>query len=190
MAGWRAVVIGLVGIVGCGAPSAVPVLVEPPPRPVAPPAPIASAPPAPSAPPAADEGPTGGKRGARAPLRGAELAKVRDHVAIVHVFASWCAPCSRSLPALQKVHAKYKGEIVVVGLAVDEDESDARDFARAHGVGFPVAWDADKSLATAWQVETMPTTYVVDRAGIVRHVLHGGSAIDVDAAERAAEALR
>ncbi len=174
----------------CGSPPrAVPSLTVPLPRALAttearPPAPA----PAPIEPPY--DGPTSGIVGDHAPLVGKVLAATRGKVVIVHVWASWCSPCADVLPDLQKVHAKYNGSgLAVVGISVDDEQDDARGFAKSHGVTFPIAWDDDKEIVGKWKPTMMPTTYVVDRAGIVRHVHAGFTVGDTAAIVREAEAL-
>lgn len=172
-------VFGLVGtlaLVGCAkAPRDPEVVLPPPPREAAP----LHVAPAPKRPEVAaraevESAKTGGNVGDRAPLTGPVLEKARDHVAVIYVWASWCMPCQRSLPQLQKLHVKYKGRgVVVIGLSVDDDRKDAVDFATSLSLGFPLEWDEKHALATEWQVKTMPSAYVVDATGIVRFVQNG-----------------
>lgn len=176
----------------CGSPREVPSLTVPLPRAIAttetprPPATAQAA--RPIEPPY--DGPTSGLVGDHAPLVGKAFAAARGQVIIVHVWASWCSPCAEVLPDLQKIHAKYNGSgVAVVGISVDDDQDDARGFAKSHGVTFPIAWDDDKEIVGKWKPTMMPTTYVVDRAGIVRHVHAGFTVGDTAAIIREAEAL-
>lgn len=165
------------------------VVLAPPPRNVAP---LGVAPPGPRAPATPpvrpDIGETGGKVGSRAPLFGHALETARDHVAIVYVWASWCMPCKRSLPELQKLYVKYKGRgLVVVGISMDDERKDALEFATSLSLGFPLEWDEKHALADEWQVKTMPSAYVLDATGIVRFVQNGyheGEVADLEAEVR------
>ena len=58
-------------------------------------------------------------------------------------------------------------------LIVDDEPDLVEEFARAQGIRFPVAWDRGLVTANRYQPATMPTTYVIDAAGVVRHVAHG-----------------
>jgi len=186
-------VLSFVGVllVGCATPRPEVVVLPPPPphvpekEPLPPPRPREPTPPA-------FEGVfprDGAKVGARVPLDGQELATGRGKVLVVHVFASWCAPCALSLPALQKLYAKYSsGEVAVVGISVDDEEAAGSDFARLHGVKFPVVWDEGHRVTEKWRPATMPTTYVLDATATVRYV-HAGFH-DTDQIAREVEALQ
>ena len=186
---------GLVGalalaVFGCAkAPRDPEVVLAPPPRDVAPlrvAPPVAKAPDTPPVRP--DIGETGGNVGDRAPLLGHALETARDHAAIVYVWASWCMPCKRSLPELQKLYAKYKSKgLVVVGISVDDERKDALEFAKSLSLGFPLEWDEKHALADKWHVKTMPSAYVLDATGIVRFVQNGyheGEVADLEAEVR------
>jgi cytochrome c biogenesis protein CcmG/thiol:disulfide interchange protein DsbE len=129
------------------------------------------------------EGPSAGLVGDQAPnftvqtIAGSgaalSLRELRGTVVLVDFWATYCAPCKRSLPKLDALRAKYAGRgLHVVGIS--EDEPDDRDkiaeFASAHGARFAIAWDEDKSIARHYKPETMPSTFVIDRKGIVRFV--------------------
>ena len=78
------------------------------------------------------------------------------------------------MPQLQALYARYKDRgLAVVALSVDDDEPDALAFTKAVRVTFPTPWDGSHAIVEKWKPTTMPTTYVVDRAGIVRFIHHG-----------------
>lgn len=109
-------------------------------------------------------------------------------VTIVHFFASWCAPCAKSLPELDKLHAARPARLAVVAIGEDDDESDMRAFVSHAGVSYTVLWDAAKAKAQRWRVATMPTTYVVDKHGATRFThagYHDGEGATLDAETRA-----
>lgn len=95
-------------------------------------------------------------------------------VVIIDFWASWCAPCKQELPALEKLYKKYKGKgLVVLGVSVDNDLDKARELARSLKLSFPNAHDAEKAVAEKLDPPRMPSSYVIDQKGIVRHV-HAG----------------
>lgn len=103
----------------------------------------------------------------------AALAAARGKVVIVDFWATWCVPCRTSFPKYQDLVNRYDGDVVFFGISEDDEPDDIGAFARETGVTFVLAWDGDKSVAGAYRPETMPTSYVVDRNGLVRYV-HGG----------------
>jgi peroxiredoxin len=102
------------------------------------------------------------------------LSSLRGKVVIVDFWASWCEPCGDAMPALDRMYRRYKDHgLVVVGVSVDERAQNARGFLRQHRVSFPVVHDADHSVAERYGPPTMPSSYVIDRRGVIRHV-HAG----------------
>jgi cytochrome c biogenesis protein CcmG/thiol:disulfide interchange protein DsbE len=94
---------------------------------------------------------------------------LRGKVVIVYFWATWCEPCKKSLPALQKLNARYKASgLEIVGVSVDDAVDDVAQFADSLGVTFPLVWDDGKGMAMRWQPSSMPATFIVDRSGIVR----------------------
>lgn len=96
-------------------------------------------------------------------------------VAIVDFWASWCEPCKIELPALNKLYKKHKAKgLVVIGVNVDETREDAKGFLKTHAVEFPIVFDGQKKeLIGKVDVQTMPTSLVVDKSGKV-HAIHKG----------------
>ena len=141
-------------------------------------APLPSPPPTESAPPAR---PT---THARAPE---VLAPGR--VTVVTFFATWCAPCERSLPELEKIFAAHGGQVAVFGIDEDDEENGVREFVAEAGVSFPTKWDVDKAKAGLWKPATMPSTYVVDKHGGMRFVHAGYQDGDEAAIAREVDAL-
>jgi peroxiredoxin len=103
-----------------------------------------------------------------------QLSQARGKVVVVDFWASWCQPCGDAMPALDRLYRQYKDHgLVVVGVNVDREERNARQFLRRTRVSFPVVHDESHSLADRYAPPTMPSTYVIDRRGVVRHV-HAG----------------
>jgi peroxiredoxin len=118
------------------------------------------------------------------------LADLRGKVVIVDFWASWCEPCGHAMPALDRLYSRYKGNgLVVVGVSVDQTERNARSFLRRTHVSFPVAHDADHAVAERYSPPTMPSTYVIDRRGVVRHVHAGFRSGDAQRLEQVVRGL-
>jgi peroxiredoxin len=102
------------------------------------------------------------------------LASLAGKVVIIDFWATWCAPCREELPQLEKFHQKYgpKG-LAVLGVSVDKEPEGIKGFLDKLKVSFPVVHDAGHQLSGKYSPPRMPSSYIVDRKGIVRYV-HGG----------------
>ena len=98
------------------------------------------------------------------------LAAHAGKVVIVDFWATWCEPCRESFPAYQGLVDKFGGTLVVIGVSVDEEPSGISAFLTETGARFPIAWDDGQGVSKSYQPPGMPTSYVVDRSGIVRFV--------------------
>jgi cytochrome c biogenesis protein CcmG, thiol:disulfide interchange protein DsbE len=100
---------------------------------------------------------------------------VPGKVMIVDFWATWCEPCKKSFPKLQELYVKYQASgLEIAAISVDDESKGLIKFAKAHGdVKFPIGWDKGHKVADQWKPEKMPSTYVVDKSGVVRHVHQG-----------------
>lgn len=106
-------------------------------------------------------------------------------VLYVDFWASWCAPCARGIPFLNALQRDYGARgLEVVGISVDERIEDARAFLRRYPAGFTVAGDPDGRCPKAFSVSAMPSSFLIDRHGVIRHVHLGFR--DGDIAQRRA----
>jgi thiol-disulfide isomerase/thioredoxin len=110
-------------------------------------------------------------------------------VTLVHFFASWCMPCTKSLPQLDAVYRRHAGRVAVIAVGEDDDEADMRSFVSQIGVVYTVLWDSAKAKASRWRVNTMPVTYVVDKHGALRFTHAGYREGDAETLEKEAATL-
>lgn len=106
-------------------------------------------------------------------------------VVLLDFWATWCQPCRASFPEYQSLLASYGERVIVVGVSEDDEQDGIEHFAEETGALFPLAWDADKSVAQRYQISTMPTLFIIDGSGLVRFV-HAGFRAGDEASIRAA----
>lgn len=107
-------------------------------------------------------------------LTGAALPSVEGKVVLVDFWASWCAPCKASFPALAKLQADFGGKgLVVVAVGIDEKPAAAATFWKKMAAPFAGIHDRDQRLVREVVVPAMPTSYLLGRDGRVRAVFEG-----------------
>ncbi|MBI5885060.1 MAG: TlpA family protein disulfide reductase [Deltaproteobacteria bacterium] len=120
--------------------------------------------------------------GARAPLFSLKtldnatwnLESKKGMVVIVNFWASWCGPCNTEAPELQSAYARLdKKKVSFIAIAVDDTEKDARTFARAHNLTFPIAIDANGTVSDTYQVFGIPKTVIIGRDGRIKYTHMG-----------------
>ena len=102
------------------------------------------------------------------------LSELHGQVVVLNFWASWCPPCRREMPAFEDAWLDSRDDgVVFVGLATGDIEADARAFAAQVGVTYPLGLDLDGAVADEYLVRVMPTTYFIDREGLVQRKLSG-----------------
>jgi peroxiredoxin len=106
------------------------------------------------------------------------LADYRGHVTIINVWATWCGPCKAEMPALEKLYETYapKG-LRIAAVSIDETASDdsVRAYARNMGLTFDILHDPQYTIEGAYQVVGYPSSYVLDRDGVIRKIVFGAT---------------
>jgi cytochrome c biogenesis protein CcmG/thiol:disulfide interchange protein DsbE len=105
------------------------------------------------------------------------LSDLRGKVVMVNLWASWCPPCRAEMPAIESIYQanKDKGlEVLAVNTTFQDGEQAAADFARSFGLTFPILLDRDGSVSKSYQLQALPTTFFIDRKGVIRSVVPGG----------------
>jgi cytochrome c biogenesis protein CcmG/thiol:disulfide interchange protein DsbE len=99
------------------------------------------------------------------------LKDLRGQVVLVDFWGTFCEPCKKSFPKLQELNQRYGASgLRVIGISEDEDEDKDKipGFAQTYGAKFALAWDRDKAIAREYKPETMPSSFIIDKDGIVR----------------------
>lgn len=113
------------------------------------------------------------------------LQELRGKVVMLNIWATWCPPCLREMPSMQRVYEKHRENgLEILAVAVDDypgtRQADGRieglvsDFVDRLGVTFPVVLDPSGDTERLFDTEYLPTTILIDREGRVRGTEVGG----------------
>jgi cytochrome c biogenesis protein CcmG/thiol:disulfide interchange protein DsbE len=102
------------------------------------------------------------------------LRGLRGHPVLATFWASWCEPCEREAPALERFARGLHGRATLIGVNWEDlSVAKARSFIRGYGWTFPNLRDPDGSVGREYGMSGPPTTFVIDSAGRLRATLRG-----------------
>ena len=107
---------------------------------------------------------------ALAALDGTQLsnASLKGKVVLLDFWATWCAPCRKSMPELEALHRKYADRgFAVVGIAIDEGgPAKVKKVVGSKKITYPIAMDSQKQPAwESFRVKAVPAAFLIDREG-------------------------
>lgn len=95
-----------------------------------------------------------------------DLASLKGRVVYIDFWASWCGPCRQSFPWMKDMDAKYgKDGLSIIAINVDQEKAKADAFLAEFQPAFKVLFDNSGELAGQFKVQTMPSSYLLDRSG-------------------------
>jgi cytochrome c biogenesis protein CcmG/thiol:disulfide interchange protein DsbE len=104
----------------------------------------------------------------------ASLADFRGKPIVLNVWASWCTPCLKEMPLLEKVHRRMTAAGgTVLGINVQDDRVEALAFLREKGITFPSLRDRDRAYVRSFGVNAYPETFLIDRRGRIVSLFRG-----------------
>lgn len=112
------------------------------------------------------------------------LTQHAGKLVLVNFWATWCQPCIREMPSMERLYAKYKPRgLEIVAISLDQgNEDDVREFVAKLKLTFPIVLDPEHKAKALYQVRGLPTTYLVDRKGRVAGYGAGAREWDSEAA--------
>jgi cytochrome c biogenesis protein CcmG, thiol:disulfide interchange protein DsbE len=101
------------------------------------------------------------------------ISDLAGRPAIVHFWASWCGPCTKEAPELERLAQQLHGRARLVGVDWSDSRSNASAFIHKHGWTFPILEDDAGRTGTPWGIDGLPTTFLLDRRGRIVKRLTG-----------------
>lgn len=109
------------------------------------------------------------------------LSALRGKVVLVNFWATWCPPCRREMPSLERLYQALRGadfEIFAVNVGEDADTIDTFTSTLDAVPTFPIVFDKDSRVLKAWPVMGLPTTFILDKKGRIIYRAVGGREFD------------
>jgi len=100
-----------------------------------------------------------------------DISSYKGKVIYLDFWASWCPPCKLSFPSLNKLHTELQSQgVEIIAINLDEEKIDAESFLKQTPVNFYISYDKEGNCPKAYNVMAMPSSYVIDKEGIVREI--------------------
>jgi peroxiredoxin len=102
------------------------------------------------------------------------LSDFRGNIVLVNNWAVWCPPCKAEMPALQAYYEAHREQdFVLIAIDAGDPKSKVIEFTEQYGLSFPVWLDARSEALAAFHNDALPSSYVIDRQGMVRYAWTG-----------------
>ncbi len=106
--------------------------------------------------------------------RALSLSSLKGKVVLINFWATWCPPCKAEMPSLNKIYNEMKAQgLEVVAVSTDNSLSTIKDFLARNRLDFPVLFDESKAVTKQYHVFSMPTTFLIDRNGMIVEKFYG-----------------
>ena len=115
------------------------------------------------------------------------LAELRGHPVVLNFWASWCIPCRDEAPILHAGALRHRGQVVFVGIDVQDLTGDGRAFARKYRINYVSLRDGGNSAYNAYGLTGVPETYYIDARG--RAVAHAIGVVSTATLEQGIAAI-
>ena len=99
------------------------------------------------------------------------LSDLRGEVVFINFWATWCPPCRAEMPEMEAVYQEYKDkDVLVIGVDIKETDNEVIQFVRQGGYSWRFVIDTTGEVAANYEITAIPTSFFLDRAGIIRAI--------------------
>ena len=122
-----------------------------------------------------------------------KLSDLRGQAVLVNLWATWCPPCRAEMPAIEKIYNEYKDDglvILAVNMTYQDTASNIAPFIDEYDLTFPILLDTNNSVGSAYQLRSLPSSFFIDRDGIISEVVIGGPMAEALLRTRVEEILK
>jgi len=102
-----------------------------------------------------------------------KLDELRGQPVLINFWGTWCTYCRRQMPYIQAAFEEKGQEVKFIAINVGESSGVVRQYVDDTGIGFIVALDRNRAVASAYNIRYYPTTFLVDEQGVIKHITLG-----------------
>ncbi|MBD8497664.1 thiol-disulfide oxidoreductase ResA [Paenibacillus arenosi] len=103
-----------------------------------------------------------------------ELTNLKGQAIVLNFWGTWCEPCTREMPAFQRAHEEWKDKgVSIIAINNGEDPITVNNYVNAMNITFPIWLDSKKSVAKAYGIRPLPTTFFIKPDGTVHNIILG-----------------
>jgi thiol-disulfide isomerase/thioredoxin len=102
------------------------------------------------------------------------LQEHKGQVVLLDFWASWCGPCRHSFPWMNQMEAKYAEQgLKIIAISLDAKKESTTRFLKKYPANFTIGQDLEGAVADQYKVSVMPTSYIIDRDGVIQETHFG-----------------
>ncbi|TMU87425.1 TlpA family protein disulfide reductase [Bacillus sp. BHET2] len=94
------------------------------------------------------------------------LSELKGKKVVLNFWATWCPPCKDEMPIIEEYYKKFGKDIEVLTINIDP-QYNVKEYQKALGLTFPILLDTDDKINKAYNILTVPTTFIIDEQGII-----------------------
>lgn len=100
-----------------------------------------------------------------------KLSDLRGKIVFLHFWASWCSNCQKEMPSIESLYEKYKdSDFVIIAVNGGENTETINSFLAKNNYTFLIVLDEKKSISRNYHVISIPTTFILDKDGVIRAI--------------------
>ena len=106
-----------------------------------------------------------------------KLSDLRGQAVLVNLWATWCPPCRAEMQTIEKVYSEYKDRgftVLAVNMTYQDDPLAVMPFVKEQELSFPILLDETSEMANVYQLRSLPSSFFIDRNGMIHEVVIGG----------------
>jgi cytochrome c biogenesis protein CcmG, thiol:disulfide interchange protein DsbE len=105
------------------------------------------------------------------------LSDLRGQAVLVNLWATWCPPCRAEMQTIEAIYNEYRNQgftVLAVNMTYQDNPLEIMPFVEGQGLTYPILLDNTGGMANAYQLKSLPSSFFIDRKGIIREVVIGG----------------